>query len=210
MKVNEIIIAASETIHPIVAQERETYREVYDLLEPTYGTEQADSPGYDFSAQFRDIVGEARGTILDAGCGAGLGAVALAEAGFTIAMMCDLIDVRGPAAQAFPFREACLWHALRPQLRLGTVDWVYSCDVLEHLPTQFVALAIDQMLRVATRGVFLSVMLKADKLGVFVGKPLHQTIRPYRWWRDTCRELGRLTDARDLGTSATFYLEPAR
>lgn len=193
----------------ILTDEKKTYQEVYDLLSPTYGSEEDDSPGHLFCQQFLDLAGPERGTVFDAGCGGGRGALALKEAGFEV-VLGDLLDVRIDEARSLPFYEVCLWRSLRPQIKRGQVDWVYCSDVLEHLPTQFVGLAVEQMLRIANRGVFLSVMMKEDRLGILVGKPLHQTVRPYRWWRETCAELGRVTDARDLGVWATFVVEPTR
>lgn len=197
----------------ILTLEKETYREVYDMFGDDYGVGEAtleNSPGRYFLRYFLDAVGETRGTVLDAGCGGGRGTTALAEAGFDVVMTCDLFDVRHPDARRFPFREACLWHDLRPQLRIGQVDWAYCADVLEHLPTQFVGLAIDQLLRLATRGLWLSVALGQDQIGMAIGKPLHQTVRPFRWWRETCGELGTVVDARDLHEWAMFLVEPAR
>lgn len=193
---------------PIERIERETYQEVYGVL-GQYGTDDASSPGVLHLPRFLDAIGDVRGTVLDAGCGAGRGSLALAEAGFTV-YTCDLLDVREPAAQMFPFGEACLWQPLRPAIRRGTVDWVYCCDVLEHLPTQFVGLALSHLLSVALRGVFVAAHLHEDHLGVLVGKPLHQTVKPYRWWKTTCEELAAVTDARDLGTHGCFLLEPRR
>lgn len=197
----------------ILTLEKETYREVYDMFPEQYGvgeTELENSPGKYFLRYFLDAIGDTRGTVLDAGCGGGRGSVALAEAGFDVVMTCDLFDVRGPEALRFPFREACLWHDLRHQLRIGQVDWAYSADVLEHLPTQFVGLAIDHLLRLATKGLWISVALGQDQVGVALGKALHQTVRPYRWWRETCAELGTVRDARDLHEWAVFLVEPTR
>jgi len=88
----------------------------------------------------------------------------------------------------------------------GPYDWVYCTDVLEHLPPQFTMLAVDQMLRVATRGVFLTISTQPDQFGVWVGRSLHQTVQHYVWWRDSLRELGELVDARDLIGTALFVI----
>lgn len=144
--------------------------------------------------------------VLDAGTGSGKGALALQRAGYRVTL-CDLTaEGLVPEAQSLPFREACLWKPLRSQLQVGSVDAVYCTDVLEHLPTQFTLLAVDQMLRVATRGVLVAVALHEDGFGVWAGRQLHQTVQPFLWWRDSLREVGRVEDARDLMATGVFWV----
>jgi hypothetical protein len=81
--------------------------------------------------------------------------------------------------------------------------------VLEHLPTQFTMLAMEQLLRVASEGVFVSVSLAGDSAGAWLGYgDLHQTVQPFTWWRDSFKELGRVLDARDLIGNAIFVVRP--
>jgi SAM-dependent methyltransferase len=144
--------------------------------------------------------------VLDAGTGSGKGALALGAAGYTVTL-CDLTDSGlVPAARALTFRRACVWRPLRPQLQLGCVDAVYCTDVLEHLPEALTLLAVDQLLRIALRGVLISVSTQPDAFGAWVGRPLHQTVRPFVWWRDMLGEIGRVDDARDLVGPAVFWV----
>jgi hypothetical protein len=108
-------------------------------------------------------------------------------------------------ARDFDFHSACLWHDLS---HVGRFDWVYCTDVLEHIPPQFTMLAIDQMLRVAKEGLFLTVSLVPDSFGVWAGKSLHQTVQPFQWWKDSLKELGTVTEARDLISNAVFVVKP--
>jgi SAM-dependent methyltransferase len=189
----------------IIAAERKTYEEMWGI--DAYATH---SPGAQMLPLFLDMAGipDAKrfpGTVLDAGCGAGKGALALAERGFAVTL-CDITDARLPevaAARTLRFHEQCLWHDLRP---VGTFDYVYCCDVLEHLPPQFTMLAIDQMLRVSRRGVFLSICLVPDSFGIWAGKALHQTVQPYIWWRDSLATLGTVVESRDLLNDAVFLV----
>lgn len=188
----------------ITQAERDLYTDVWGGVDQYREV----SPGRQYLPLFLQMVGDQRGTVLDAGCGAGEGARALAEAGFT-PFLCDLTDEGlTPEARAFPFREACLWHPLRPQLRQGRFDWAYCCDVLEHVPMQFTLLAVEQLLRVVDRAVFLSIALVPDSLGVLVGKRLHQTVQPFTWWRDSLREIGVVEEARDLIQAGIFLVRP--
>lgn len=197
----------------LLATERALYQDVWTSLEHyrDHAPGEARLPMFLESAQGR------RGTVLDAGTGSGKGALALKAAGFDV-FACDVTNAGmvPEARDTVPFCEACLWHDLRP-LAAGvghpnrtTFDFVYCCDVLEHVPPQFTMLAIDQMLRVSRIGLFLTVSLVPDNFGVWLGKALHQTVQPYTWWRDSLRELGALTDARDLISDAVFFVEPKR
>jgi SAM-dependent methyltransferase len=194
----------------LLATETQTYADMWQAVD----SYKDHSPGEAMLPIFLDIVGPDRGHVLDAGTGSGKGALALRHAGFDV-LAIDLTDAglvpeAGPESRtSVPFRSACLWQPL-PVTAADGVDWVYCTDVLEHVPPQFTMLAIDQMLRVARRGVFLSVSLVPDHFGVWIGKALHQTVQSFVWWRDSIAELGRVTDARDLLASATFYVEPRR
>ncbi len=153
-------------------------------------------------------------TVLDAGAGSGKGALALKGYGFKV-MMCDISDAGLiPEVADIPFEKANLWDDLHFVARgfrhanATKFDFVYCCDVLEHIPPQFTMLAIDQMLRVARHGVFLSIALVPDNFGIWLGQPLHQTVESFTWWRDCLRELGHVEDARDLHNCAVYFVSP--
>lgn len=194
----------------ILERERTLYRDVWASLE-AYGEH---APGEHYLPLFLQMVGDRRGTVLDAGTGSGKGAVALARAGFDV-RLCDVTpEGLVPEAKGLPFYEACLWSSLADVTRnFGTwgrqrADWVYCTDVLEHIPPQFTMLAIDQMLRVARHGLFLSVSFAPDNFGVWAGVALHQTVQPFTWWRDALREVGELVEARDLVGTGVFLVKP--
>lgn len=142
-------------------------------------------------------------SVLDAGCGAGRGMLALRKAGFFDVRGIDIVDVRLPEAQDFGFVESPLWDALKIK-----TDFVYCCDVLEHVPPQFTMLVIARLLEVAKRGVFLSISNVPDTYGAWVGKTLHETVQPFVWWRDNISVLGNLVEARDLLISSLFLVTP--
>lgn len=168
----------------------------YATVWTTFTTYGVDSPGQDLVPTFQTFA-RPGATVLDAGCGSGKGALALAAAGYDVTL-CDLTDAGLlPEARALPFYTACLWKPLRSQVKRGAVDWVYCVDVLEHLPPQFTLLAVDQMLALATRGVFLGISLVPDNYGTWLGQPLHLTVQSFTWWRDALKELGTVVDARD-------------
>ncbi len=193
----------------VIAREQATYEGAWAIAH--YADH---SPGEHRVSVFREMAGISRAwdvTVLDAGCGSGKGAVALAALGCDV-RMCD-ITPNGliEEAQRLPFHQVCLWHPLERALgyvRGGKVDYVYCCDVLEHIPTEFTMLVIARLLEVARRGVFLSIALVPDHFGVWVGKPLHQTVKPFTWWRDNLNALGTVQEARDCMENGLFYVVP--
>ena len=179
----------------LVADERTLYEGLWTTVD-AYGII---SPGATYLPLFLQMVGDERGHVLDAGTGCGKGAVALAAADFRVTC-CDLTaSGLAPEARALPFHEACLWHDLKGLTPTGTFDWVYCCDVLEHLPAAFTMLAVEQMLRVSRCGVFLAIALSHEGWGIWAGRAsLHQTVQSFVWWRDALTELGTVVEARDL------------
>lgn len=185
----------------LTQQDTEKYADLWASL-PAYGIH---APGLDVLPVFQSIA-PPPATVLDAGSGSGQASAAMHARGYDVTM-CDLTDAGlCEDAQGLPFYTACLWKPLRPQVRRGAVDWVYCVDVLEHIPPQFTMLAIDQMLSIATNGVFLGIALTPDQFGVWMGGPLHLTVQPFTWWRDSLKELGTVVEARDMLHRALFVV----
>ena len=201
-------------MNQIATAERDCYEEMWGVT--TYADK---SYGVEYAPTFASLAPltlfpcgiTLRPTVLDAGCGSGKGSLALKALGYDVTM-CDLTDAGLILeARSLPFFKSTLWEPITKRYAFGgAYDYVYGTDVMEHLPTAFVALAITRMLAVAKRGVFFSVALIPDHMGVWVGRPLHQTVQPFTWWRDLCRELGTVTDARDLMHTAILFVEPKR
>jgi SAM-dependent methyltransferase len=146
-------------------------------------------------------------TVLDAGCGSGKGAVELARLGFDVTL-CDLTDGGlMDEAKALPFFSQCLWDpiAARPD---RTFDWVYCCDVLEHIPPTFTMLVVSRLLEASRKGLFLSIALVEDHFGVWAGRPLHLSMQNFVAWREQLGALGRVKESRDLLNTGLYLVEP--
>lgn len=200
----------------VIERERDLYTTVADGIEKYVSY----SPGAGYVPLFLDMAGlkpheTSRYSILDAGCCSGQGALSLQAAGFKDVRLCDLTgQMRVPEVRDLPFAETCLWHPLATSigyLRGGKVDYVFCCDVLEHIPPEFTMLTIARLLEVARRGVFLSIALVPDAYGVLIGEKLHKTVGPFTWWRDNIKAvgLGTLTECRDLIHTGLYFVEPA-
>lgn len=194
----------------LLEHERATYREAWSL--DTYAQH---APGEQHAPKFVEMAGlgglqpgvQARPlTVLDAGAGSGKGALALEALGFGVTLLDITADGLVPEARRFRYVEAPLWSNLRAGV--GRFDFVYCCDVLEHVDEAMTMLAIARMLEASTRGVFLSISLVPDQFGILVGRPLHLTVKPFTWWRDRIRELGTIAECRDLIDAGLYLVTP--
>jgi len=115
---------------------------------------------------------------------------------------------RLPDPQPFPFFRAALWDDLlraSGRGRGGQYDWVYCTDVLEHLPPQFTMLAVEQMIRVATQGVFLTVTpSRTSSASGWAGAPPDRPA--LRVVAGQPPGTGELVDARDMIGNALFVI----
>lgn len=186
----------------LITQERDKYADVWTL--EAYGTH---SPGERNLPVFLSMVGPTGSTVLDAGCGSGKGALALSDRGFDVECCDFTVDGLVEAAKRFPFHQVCLWNDVR--LALGTkFDYVYCCDVLEHIPVALTMLVVSRLLDVCTRGAFFTISFQPDVMGYWVGRPLHETVMPFIWWRDQLAAVGELVEARDMLTNGAFFVRP--
>lgn len=126
--------------------------------------------------------------ITDYGCGTGLVAERFAKKELST----HLIDITERAVdphvldnQRVTFEEASLWElSTTPQS-----EWAYCCDVLEHLPPQY----IDQVLQIirerTTQGGYFQIHLDEEPFNQLIDEPLHLTIRPQEWWEEKLQAL---------------------
>ena len=209
-------LTPTQTPHtPITQRERAVYQDIFQI--PTYSDH---SPGEVYAPLFASLA-QAPATVLDAGCGSGKGMLALTALGFSV-YGCDLTDAGlVPEARALGnMLQACLWRDVFPVAYIAAsgktgdcafqFDYAYCCDVLEHIPPTFTMLAVRNILAVTRYAAFFSIALTPDNFGVWVGKPLHQTVQSFTDWRDQLSEVGRVLEARDLGVNGIYWVAPWR
>lgn len=179
-------IAAHERAKYTAAWGRDQYREV--------------SPGAAMVPIFRRMTrAEPPAKIIDFGAGAGAASRALKDIGFNVRAF-DLVDA-GWQHDDIHLYTGILWRGLP----LDGCDFGYCCDVLEHIPTQFVGTVVANMLEISSR-LFLSISFQQDVHGDALRDRLHLTVKPFAWWRDTLAELGTVLDARDLIGEGVFLV----
>jgi len=124
--------------------------------------------------------------IIDFGCGTGRSAIPFLSKGLQI----DLVDFAEPCldpeiflltvSKKILFWETCLW-ALPEEL--PSADWIVCFDVLEHLPEEKTRAALQGMAKKMKRGGLFCIDLRKDRFGSEIGKDLHLTLKPKKWWR---------------------------
>lgn len=192
----------------LTQQETELYEEVHEL--ENYSRMSPGEKYLDIFLENAPLIPPT--TVLDAGCASGKAGLALSKLGYEVTLA-DITDTGLiEEAKSLPFKKVNLWKSIPAQVENleGQFDYILCCDVLEHIPTQFTLLVIDQMLRVAKNGLFLSISTQPDWFGTWVGKALHQTIQPYEWWKDSISEVGTLVDSRDLIKTSVFFVKRDR
>jgi len=164
------------------------------------------SPGKEFLPVFLDHATPGQ-TVLDAGCGAGAGSLALQAAGFKVTGF----DISSAGlteefhSSGIPFKQGSLWGSIPFGAKM--FDWAYCCDVMEHIPPQFTMLVASNLLTVAHR-VFFSISLQPDQFGVWVGRSLHLSVYSFKEWRDMLAEIGDVVEARDLHAVGLYVIKP--
>lgn len=89
---------------------------------------------------------------------------------------------------------------------LPVTDFAFSCDVLEHLPTEGVLPALGGMLRHTNIAGYVQVFTRPDGVGDTIGETLHLTVRPAAWWREQIEQAGWTVHKQTGRGRATFWL----
>jgi len=162
------------------------------------------SPGERYAYMFDEIMPSHHtiDNVIDLGCGAGAGGKALEEIGYNVLFL-DHVLVDG--VEEGKFLKVGLWDNWPEQLPL--MDFTgYCCDVMEHIPTEYVGLVLERIKR-ATARTFFSIGLTDDHYGHLIQQSLHLTVKPYSWWNGLLGEFGAVVEARDLLQTGVFMVE---
>ncbi len=158
------------------------------------------SPGFnavgEFFRHFKGQIVEGE-SIIDFGCGTGMASSAFFFEGLSVRMVdiaanCldeKVVHLLTLCPEKIAFIEACLWKL--PKF-LDQADWIYCCDVLEHLPTKYIDIALFQMASRTKKGGFLQIFLKEEPYGDLIEKKLHLTVQSKEWWLDKIKKYWKI------------------
>lgn len=180
----------------------------YDAL---WGTEEYRrvAPGESLVDLFREIAGPPPGaSITDFGCGTGRPAASLRKL-FKTVLAVDFSDscldpeVRKQLGEDFRFEKRDLTD--KNHIPVTPTDYGFCTDVLEHIPPELVEQTLENILASA-KWVFFMIDCAEDSMGALIGAPLHLTVKPYAWWKETFERLGyNVLHSFDLGTRCMIY-----
>lgn len=161
----------------LLQAERDKYERMWAI--PEY---RENSPGESAVDAFLQSVSWTHGdSVLDLGCGTGRASLRLANAG----LRPTLVDITPAALDAhvrdsgLPFVEASLWDL---PATLEPTDWLFCIDVLEHLPSDLVDMALREMVARTLKGGMFDIALCHDSWGERIGECLHLTVKDHLWW----------------------------
>ena len=152
-------------------QELNKYQILYELgiYNKDNGCEQWYVSAFDYM-----LKPKASSSVVNLGCGLGPANMQLQQLGLSVTG----IDI-AQTGLTDHFIQAALWD-LPEDL---SFDYGFSCDVLEHIPTEMVALTLDNIRRVCRHGVFFAICTRPDTTGNTIGQTLHLTVQPWTWWQ---------------------------
>lgn len=138
------------------------------------------SPGFAYSkVAFQSLNMQEGQSLLDAGAGTCRASAWFAEQGLEVVA----VD-HSPSANEHPdinFVEACLWNLPK---EVKKKDYVFCCDVMEHIPTLHVDEVLRQLASRARMGAFFRIGTAPDTLGKkLIGAKLHMTVKSAEWWQ---------------------------
>jgi hypothetical protein len=85
-------------------------------------------------------------------------------------------------------------------------DVGFCTDVMEHIEPAHVDAVIRNIMACVPKA-FFQISLIDDVMGKLIGKPLHLSIHPMSWWRETFVRLGyRIEYEQDRGIAAVFVV----
>ncbi|NGX47029.1 MAG: hypothetical protein K1000chlam3_00398 [Chlamydiae bacterium] len=171
-------------------EKTESEKSKYDIIWRDHPSYRECSPGEAFATFFFDgFKGEIRAgqTIIDFGCGTARVTKDFLSKGLNITLVdispyCLDEEIRHLLtlfANQLHFQQGCLWQL--PE-SLKSAYWIYCCDVLEHIPEDFIDVCLEQMAKRTRYGGYFSICLQEDLAGKRLGHPLHLTVKEKAWW----------------------------
>lgn len=167
-------------------------KDKYDVIWRDYPTYRDCSPGEAFAPFFFDgFKGEIRAgqTIIDFGCGTARVAKEFIAKGLNVTLVdispyCLDEEIRNLLplfSNQIHFHQGCLWSLPKS---IKSSYWMYCCDVLEHIPEEYIETCLDQIAKRTRFGGYFSICLKEDLAGKKLGHPLHLTVKEKDWWEE--------------------------
>ncbi len=142
-------------------------------------------------------------SIIDIGCGQGNAGLELQKHGLRTWWL-DITDAGlMPEVDRTRFIQAPIWSDWK---RPRGWDYGFCCDVMEHIPPEFVMLCAERIIKNCGTTWFQICNLN-ENFGDAIDKTLHLTVRQFTWWKERLGMLGTIVDARDLCGVCMFVVK---
>lgn len=188
----------------VATSEKQKYEAIWNV--DNYA--KATSPGVENVKNFMKVLDShpKSSSLIDLGCGSGKAGLEFIRLGFDVTLI-DITDtgLDAEVANRGRFIEMPLWDHRWPKFKATGWDYGYCCDVMEHIPTEYVMLTLERIVS-ACRITFFSIALRPDVFGATIGQPLHLTVRDFIWWRDHLKDVGVVLEARDICGDGIFVV----
>ncbi len=167
---------------------------------PDYGKFQPGEMYVDFFAKMSGL--KEGDSVVDLGCGGGRGSVKLLE----ITGSVERVDITDNSLDKphplIPFHHQSIWDTLPKKYKYG-----YCCDVMEHIPTEYVMLTLKNIADHCDYA-FFDICPMHENFGKHIGEELHLTQKPFVWWKDRLGEVfSEIIDGRDFVKQCIFYVK---
>src|SRR3989344_6355215 len=130
-------------------------------------------------------------SLVDLGFGKGTAMDFFEQSGFTVAG----VDISAYAVEQQERKDRKVYHSSLDHLEVfNTAEFnVGFCnDVIEHVPPELVVSSLEEMARVCSDLLFISVCPTPSHHLSKEGDNLHLTVQPISWWENQFRRLGKV------------------
>lgn len=156
------------------------------------------SPGYKLAKLFFYFAKNSKGdSVTDFGCGTGRAALRFLGHNMQVQLvditknaLDESIDALCHLDERISFIEASVWEL--PE-EVEVTDWIFSADLLEHLPEERIDTAFSAMASRTRKGGMLQIYLEDEPFGELIGERLHLTLKSRQWWIDKVAKYWEIT-----------------
>lgn len=174
--------------------EKEKYHRMWSML-----SYRQDSPAERIVDTILDQL-KPTGRVIDFGCGTGRAGARIAAKGHDVVLVDFASNCRDEEAAGLPFVELDLSEPMPLREEFG-----YCIDVMEHIPPDQVDDVIRNIMASASK-VFFQISTVSDRMGAMIGKSLHLSVHPHKWWREKFAALGFFVSWQEMQDIASSFL----
>ncbi len=148
-------------------------------------------------------------TVCDYGCGTGQASLMLIKHGLRVSAL-DItesaLNEEARTCERLHFQEVDLCTC--PDSIAYATDWAYCSDLMEHIPTPYIALVLEKIARLTSKGAFFNISNGDDCFGRMIKQELHPSKLPHEIWKELIEQffvIHKVTDG-DREHTKRYYV----